>query len=143
MQPSTRTIEFSPAEREAFEQRQRQWQATLERIAAAPTLEESQRIGEAWWRENIEQPRAARRIKAARQPRVIAVIMPRPRAREQRPAATRRTSSSSRTASQDPGSDPDPDDGPWALSLVDRAPFLWRFRALRCRFREWREGVVE
>jgi hypothetical protein len=80
----------------------------------------------------------------ARAPRDVAVIVPRARAREHRPAAARRTSSSSRTASQDPGDgDPEPADGPWALSLVDRAPLLWRFRALRCRYMERREGVVE
>lgn len=27
------------------------------------------------------------------------------------------------------------------LGLVDPAPFLWGFRALRCRWMEWREGV--
>jgi hypothetical protein len=29
--------------------------------------------------------------------------------------------------------------GDWALSFVDRAPFLWRFRHLRCRLLEIRE----
>ena len=43
------------------------------------------------------------------------------------------------TRSGDSGND-DPD-GPWALSFVDRAPFLWRIRALRCRLHELIAGV--
>jgi hypothetical protein len=27
------------------------------------------------------------------------------------------------------------------VGLLDRLPVLWRVRALRCRFHEWREGL--
>jgi hypothetical protein len=113
VQPSTRTIEFSPAEREAFEERQRQWQATLERIAAAPTLEEGQRIGDAWWREHIEQPRAARRIETARRLAPAAARPTRPgRVTVKRRARATRTTTPSRGDPDDDPHEPDPFDRP-------------------------------
>ena len=58
MKPSSTSIDFTPAEREAYEERQRRMQAAIERMAAAPTLEESQQIGARVWDEYVEQPRA-------------------------------------------------------------------------------------
>jgi hypothetical protein len=58
-----------------------------------------------------------------------------PRARDRRDTGGRR-----RSSGQDPGDDDGPSE-PWALSFVDRAPFLWRTRAVSCRLLEIREGV--
>ncbi len=131
-----RKLNFTPDE---VDQRLRRTQAGLRRIAAASTLQEQQRIGAQVWVEWVERPRAARRVQAARR---VAPVPPVQRMPGHSLAAPRerREASSSRTSGQDPG-DGDPDDGPWALSLVDRAPFLWRLRTLRCRLLEIREGV--
>ena len=65
-------------------------------------------------------------LRAMRRVRVPAGRVPRARAREPRPAGSRRTSSSSRTSSTDPGDDPDPEPEPPAggfeFVLVDGAP---------------------
>jgi hypothetical protein len=142
MQPSTGTIEFTEAERAALEKKERRWQAAFERMAAAATPEERERIADQLWVEDIERPRATRRVQTARM-KVPAPPVQRARARELAAPRERRDSSSSRSSGQDPGGDSDPeqDDGPWALGFVDRAPFLWRFRHLRCRLLEIREGV--
>ena len=66
MEVSTPTIELTPAEREAFEERQRRLQEEFGRWAAAETLAEQERRADQWWLEHIERPRAARRISAAR-----------------------------------------------------------------------------
>jgi hypothetical protein len=31
---------------------------------------------------------------------------------------------------------------PFGLSIVDRWPWLWRLRRMRCRWMEWREGLL-
>jgi hypothetical protein len=138
VKPSTASIDFTPAEREAAEDRQRQTQAALERIAAAGTLQEQQRIGDQVWAELIERPRASRRIEAARKPRILHQSRPtRPgRVTVKRRARAARTSTPSRG---DP--DDDPDEQTWALTFVDRAPVFWRLRALRCHLLEIREAV--
>jgi hypothetical protein len=136
LEASTTTIELTPAEREAFEERQRKMQAGIERMAAAST-DEQQRIGDQLWAEAIERPRAARRIETARRVAPAATRPTRPgRVTVKRRARAARTTTPSRG---DP--DDDPDEQTWALTFVDRAPVLWRFRAARCRYMEWREGV--
>jgi hypothetical protein len=128
---------LTPDELEAFKRRRRQQQAAIERIAAAATLEESQRIGDELWAEHVERPRAARRIETARRVAPAATRPTRPgRVTVKRRARAARTTTPSRG---DP--DDDPDEQTWALTFVDRAPVLWRFRAARCRYMEWREGV--
>jgi hypothetical protein len=57
---------------------------TIDWIAAAETLEESQRRGAVAWAEQVERPRMLRRIAAARHAktrpvRLVGVIRPRPR----------------------------------------------------------------
>ena len=66
-----------------------------------------------------------------------------PGSRSPRPKATpARRDGSSRDGPSDLG-DGEPEHGPppggFPLNFVDRAPVLWRGRALRCRFCEWRE----
>jgi hypothetical protein len=63
-----------------------------------------------------------------------------------RPSANSTRSSRGSPDDNDGGSEPPPathwgQRDPWALSFVDRAPLLWRSRALRCRLLEIREGV--
>lgn len=68
---------------------------------------------------------------------------------ETRPATStggrqpRRRSSTQRSSARsgDSPGEGGPGGGAWPLSFVDRAPVLWRFRALRCRLLEIREGV--
>jgi hypothetical protein len=115
-------------------------QAEIERIAAANTLEEQQRIGDQLWAEHVERPRAARRVQTARK---VAPTTTRPT----RPGrvTVKRRSRSTKTGTPtrgDPDGDPDPPGGQtWALTFVDRTPVFWRLRALRCRLLEIREGV--
>jgi hypothetical protein len=140
LEASTTTIELTPAEREAFEERQRKMQAGIERMAAANTLETQQRIGDRLWAEHVERPRAARRVQTARK---VAPTTTRPT----RPGrvTVKRRSRSARTGTPTRGDpddgDPEPDEPRWALTFVDRAPVFWRLRATRCRYMEWREGV--
>jgi hypothetical protein len=141
VKPSSGSIEFTPAERAALEEKQRRLQDAIEWIARADTPEEQERRGGRAWSEQVERPRAARRFEAARRPRTVAVVVPTRTAGAVATPRERRDSSSSRSSGQDPGDDSDPDDGCWALSFVDRAPFLWRFRALRCRILEAREAI--
>jgi hypothetical protein len=132
-----RKLNFTPQE---VEERLRRTEAGLEWIAAAATLEEQQRRGTWSWAERVERPRAARRIDTARRP----APAPRRPTRPERATRIAHTKAAARTATPsrgDPDGDEDSDDGPWALSFVDRAPFLWRFRALRCRLHELWEGV--
>jgi hypothetical protein len=51
-----------------------------------------------------------------------------------------RACSRSFSRSGDSGDDEDPDE--IELNAVDRLPVLWRARAFRCRYREWREGIA-
>ena len=61
----------------------------------------------------------------------------------------RRKSSSSSRGDPDLDSDPEPPRAPqgrgasFELGRVDRSPLLWRARAARCRWHEWREGWPE
>jgi hypothetical protein len=137
MKPSTRTIEFLSAEREALEQRQLKMQAGIERMAAAPTLDEQQRLGDQLWVETVERPRAARRIETARRVAPAATRPTRPGR-----VTVKRRARATRTATPRGDPDDDPDEQTWALTFVDRAPVFWRFRAARCRYMEWREGVA-
>jgi hypothetical protein len=128
---------FTPEELAALEEKQRRTQAALEWIAAADTLEEQQRRGDRVWAEQVERPRAARHIESARRVAPAATRPTRPgRVTVKRRARAARTTTPSRG---DP--DDDPDEQTWALTFVDRAPVLWRFRAAHCRYMEWREGV--
>jgi hypothetical protein len=131
---------LTPDELEAIKQRMDREQAAIERMAAAPTLEEQQRIGGELWAEHVERPRAARRIETARRVAPAATRPTRPgRVTVKRRARAARTTTPSRG---DPHDDPDePAEQTWALTFVDRAPVFWRFRAVRCRYVEWREGV--
>jgi hypothetical protein len=52
--------------------------------------------------------------------------------------AHRRSSPSRAGPDSEPG---EPKPSGWGLTLVDRAPLLWRGRAVLCRLREWREGA--
>jgi hypothetical protein len=114
MKLSTRSIGFTEAERRAFEKRQRRTEALLQRMADSPP-EESDRIA----REFFHEIRTTAR-RRAQESRVVAIITPRARHRERRPAGTRRTASSSTTSSTDPG-DPDP------AASKPRAPWqIWR-----------------
>lgn len=128
MQLSSCSIDLTPAERAAFEARERKAQALLLRMADS-TPEESERLAGGFFHEL----RAARRIEAARRPRVVEVVSPiRDTACVAAPRE-RRVSSSSRTSGQDPGDD-DPEPSPsrrldshadleavaWALSLASR-----------------------
>jgi hypothetical protein len=138
MKASTRTIEFTAAERAEIKLRMRKSDEVIARLAATATLEEQERLAKQLCPQHDAWIRGRNRVQRA-SARRGATIAPRPR-----PVATpreRRDASSSRTSGQDPGGDPDPDDGPWALSFVDRAPFLWRVRAFRCRLLEIRGGV--
>jgi hypothetical protein len=131
MQPASCTIQ-------ALEEQQRKMQAGIERMAAASTLEEQQRIGDQLWAEYVERPRGVRRVQTARR---VAPSTSRP-TRPGRVVVNRR-SRSAKTGTPtrgDPDDDPEPGD-PWALTFVDRAPFFWRCRVARCRYMEWREGV--
>jgi hypothetical protein len=147
MQPSDATIEFTPAEREMIERRQRQAQAELARIAAADTLEEQQRLGTEAWARLIERPRAARRVEASRRRTPAPARPTRPgRVVVKRRARAARTTTPSRG---DPDDDPDEPPGhpwrswrdAWALTWAERQPVLWRFRAARCRLLEIREAI--
>jgi hypothetical protein len=136
VEETRRKLNFTPAEVEELERRS---QAEMEWIAAADTLEEQQRRGDRVWAETIVRPRAARRIETARR---VAPATTRPT----RPGrvTVKRRSRAARTATPrgDPDDDPDePGEHTWALTFVDRAPVLWRFRVTRCRYMEWREGV--
>jgi hypothetical protein len=103
LEASTTSIGFTPAEREAFEEQQRKMEAAIERMAAAVTLEESQRIGDQLWAEHVERPRAARRVETARR---VAPSTTRPT----RPGrvVVKRRSRSAKTGTPSRG---DPDDG--------------------------------
>jgi hypothetical protein len=136
---SSTSIDLTPEE---IEEKQRQTQATLKRIAAADTLQEQQRVGNQVWAEMVERPRAARRIQAARTPRIVHESRPtRPgRVTVKRRARAARTTTPSRG---DPDDDPSDPPGhpwrsrrdPWALTWAERQPVLWRFGAARCRLR--------
>jgi hypothetical protein len=131
--------------------------------AAEEDCETRQRIG--WAREAADPVERRYQLERARQARVraagfrlrehrrqstmtkVGVSASRRRShRERRPAGNTARRRSGAVNSGDPpqaGDDDPPGDGGFELSFVDRAPFLWRFRALRCRYMEWREGVVE
>jgi hypothetical protein len=103
LEASTTSIDFTSAEREALEERQRKMQAGIERMAAAATLEQQQRIGDQLWAEHVERPRAARRVQRARR---VAPSTTRP-TRPGRVVVRRR----SRSAKRGTPSRGDPDDG--------------------------------
>jgi hypothetical protein len=142
---SRASIYSTQADHEAFEERQRQLEAEIERMAAAETLEEQQRIGERAWANAVERPRAARRIGTAR---MHSPAQRRP-TRPGRVVVARRTRTSTKTAPTrgDPDDDPSEPPGhpwqrdPWQLTWAERVPVVWRFRAARCRLLEIREGV--
>jgi hypothetical protein len=109
MEASTVSIEFTPAERERIEERQRKTQVAFERMATA-SLEAQQRIGDKLWAETIERPRAARRIETARR---VAPAVSRP-TRAGRVTVKRRARAA-RTATPIRG---DPDDDPPPLRSI-------------------------
>jgi hypothetical protein len=82
-------------------------------------------------------------VQSMRRVRPIAGRAPR-QATNARTRGSRRGSRASSSSSDDP-SDPPPSRrprrDPWALTLIDRAPILWRFRAARCRLLEIREAI--
>jgi hypothetical protein len=100
LEASTTSIDFASAE---CEERQRKMQAGIERMAAASTLEEQQRIGDQLWAEYVERPRGARRVQTARR---VAPSTSRPT----RPGrvVVKRRSRSAKTGTPTRG---DPDDG--------------------------------
>lgn len=132
MQPSSTSIEFTSAEREALELRLREDEALVLKMAAS-SREESQRLGEKFFHELA----APRRVQAARR---VAATTPAKRP-GQAVAKRRRRAVRTSTPSRGDPEDADPEPDPWALGFVDRAPLLWRVRALRCRLLEIREGV--
>jgi hypothetical protein len=140
---ATRT-RFTPEQIAEIKRRERESQKVLERLAATETLEEQQRLANEICPSFDDWIKGRNRVLStpARRPRTVAAIVPRG-ARTQAAPRERRESSSSRSSGQDPGDDPDPeqDDRPWALGFVDRAPFLWRIRAVRCRLLELIAGV--
>lgn len=162
--------QYSPADHDrldAFNTAIAKVQQRVFAIMAVASPEESEAIAEISWALSTNKPvtiaedapkelhKLARLFRARR--RVFPKPLPwrprttaRPRASGARPSVRpvrvatpreRRDASSSRSSGRDPGADGDPEPDPWALSLVDRAPFLWRIRALRCRLLEIREGV--
>jgi hypothetical protein len=62
---SSTSIDLTPEE---IEEKQRQTQATLKRIAAADTLQEQQRVGNQVWAEMVERPHAADSPRVAAHP---------------------------------------------------------------------------
>jgi hypothetical protein len=102
---------FTPDDLRRFEERQREYQKLIARVAATETLEQAQQLAEELFPRFDDWVRGRNQIQSTptRQPRLVAVIRPRngQRDREHRPAQTRRAASSSSTSSSDPG-DPDP-----------------------------------
>lgn len=93
---------FSREDLAEIKRSQAQLQQELERIAACETLQEQEETADVWWREHITRPRVVRRITANTTPvRTVAII--KPRQREHRPAAARRSASSSTSSGSDPG----------------------------------------
>jgi hypothetical protein len=92
-------------------------------------------------RDRVRIERASQQHGAAPRPSIGRAPRPATNARRRGSRRGQRASSSS---SDDP-SDPPPSRrsrrDPWALTLVDRAPVLWRFRAARSRLLEIREAI--
>jgi hypothetical protein len=139
LEETRRKLNFTPEE---AEEHLRRSQADLGRLAATDTPEEQRRIGAQVWAERIERPRAARRIQAARRVRRSG-HQSRP-TRPRRVVVKRRVRAARTTTPSRGDPDDDPDESSeetWALTFVDRAPVLWRFRAARCRLLEAREAI--
>jgi hypothetical protein len=137
---STRSIEFTEAEREAFERRQRRAQADFERMAAAGTPEERERIAGMMWARDVEKPRMARRIEQARKPKLAAIVRARPaprrtNGRSGHPRAHATRSSAASGDSPDPG-DPDPAEPAWPARGLAVCPVCGNdpLTRSRCRF---------
>ena len=120
MKPSTASLQFTKAELAQIKRRQRESAKLIARLAATETLEQQQQLANELCPRFDDWIRGRNRIQSTptRRPRAVANITPRARAREHRPAGSRRASSSSSTSSQDPGSDSDPE--PPAVDLWQR-----------------------
>jgi hypothetical protein len=65
LEQTRRKLNFTEAERAEHAERQRRSEALFQRMARGGR-EERERLADGWWRENVERPRAARRIQRAR-----------------------------------------------------------------------------
>src|SRR4051794_33093428 len=83
--------QFSPKDLAEIELRQREGQKVIARLAATETLEQQQRLADELCPRFDDWIHGRNRIQStpARAPRVVAIITPRARNRERRPAATR------------------------------------------------------